>query len=94
VSWPHKSQDENEDKDEEKERHLIMAFCGAMAATSVQRCVWLLLLYRGACGCGGGTSQEQWWDCDVNSSTETDLNTGPQLTSSIAGRLPSICITE
>ncbi len=38
-----------------------MALCGAMAATSVQRCVWMR-----------GWSQE-WWDCDVSGFTETDF---------------------
>ncbi len=39
----------------------IMALCGAMDATSVQRSVWMW-----------GWSEE-WWDRDVNGFTETDF---------------------
>lgn len=38
---------------------LIIAFCGAKAAASLQRCVWMR------------SRSQEWWDCDVNAFTET-----------------------
>lgn len=40
-------------------KSLIMAFRGAMAATSVQRCVWMW------------SRRQVWWDCDVNGFNDT-----------------------
>ena len=47
-------------KRRKKAAFLIMAFCGAMAASSVE-CVWMR------------TRSQEWWDHDVNNFTETDF---------------------